>query len=227
MRDRDTLRALGLASTRVGAVTEAQLIHLGNHRLGTAGTLNAALRQLRQRRYAGCYEQHSRAVLTRCGASTATDAGSSIHRLVGIRLRNRNGVGIGHRVRAYRYITARLQDLIVSTAIDHEVLDHGEGRRTPRLNRNRCAILELTHVDLAGRSGLTGTVCQAVNVQRAHTADTLTAVVVEGHGILTGVYEVVIQNVEHLEERGVGRNILDLIGLEGTLRFCVLLTPYL
>ena len=227
MGNRDTLRALGLASTRVGAVTEAQLVHLGNHRLGTTSTLYAALRQLGQRRNAGSYEQHSRTILTRSSASTATDAGSSIHRLVGVSLRNRNSVGVGHRVGAYRNVTTGLENLVVSTTIHYEVLDHGEGSRAPRLDRDRVAILELTHVDLAGRSGLTGTMSKTVDVQRAHTADTLAAVVVESHGILTLVYEVVVQNIEHFEERGVGRDVLNLIGLECALRFCVLLTPYL
>jgi hypothetical protein len=67
----------------------------------------------------------------------------------------------------------------------------------------------------------------AVDVQRAHAADTLAAVVVEGHGLLALVDEVVVQNIEHLEERGVGRNVLDLVRFECALRFSVLLTPYL
>ena len=39
-----------------------------------------------------------------------------------------------------------------------EVLDDGERRRAPRLDGDRCAVLELAHVNLAGGSGLTGTV---------------------------------------------------------------------
>lgn len=39
VRDRNRLGALGLAGTRVGAVAEAQLVHLGDHRLGAACTL--------------------------------------------------------------------------------------------------------------------------------------------------------------------------------------------
>ena len=36
MRDGDLLGTFGLAGTRVGAVAEAQFVHLGDHRLGAA-----------------------------------------------------------------------------------------------------------------------------------------------------------------------------------------------
>ena len=48
MRDGNLLGALGLAGSRVGAVAEAQLVHFGDHRLGTAGALHAAQGQLGQ-----------------------------------------------------------------------------------------------------------------------------------------------------------------------------------
>ena len=67
----------------------------------------------------------------------------------------------------------------------------------------------------------------AVDVQRAHAADPFAAVVVECHGLLALVDQVVIQDVEHLEERGVGRDVFDFVSFETTLCFSVLLTPYL
>ena len=36
VRNRNHLRTLGLASSRIGTVTEAQFVHLGHHRLGAA-----------------------------------------------------------------------------------------------------------------------------------------------------------------------------------------------
>ena len=57
VRDRNRLGALGLAGARVGAVAEAQLVHLGDHRLGAACTLHTALRQFGERRYAGGDEE--------------------------------------------------------------------------------------------------------------------------------------------------------------------------
>ena len=41
--DTYALGALGLAGTGVGAVTEAELIHAGEHSLGTAGSLYLTL----------------------------------------------------------------------------------------------------------------------------------------------------------------------------------------
>ena len=41
--DAYTLGTLGLTSTSVGAVTEAELIHLGEHGLGTTCSLNLTL----------------------------------------------------------------------------------------------------------------------------------------------------------------------------------------
>ena len=225
--DRNLLRALGLAGSRVGAVAESQLVHLGDHRLGAAGTLDAALRQLGQRRHARGDEEHGRTVLAGGGAGSAADAGGGVHRLVGVGLRDQDSVGVGHRVGAHRDEASGLENLVVGRAVDHEVLDDGEGGRTPRLDGDRGAVLELAHVDLARRGTLAGTVGMAVDVQRAHAADTLAAVVVEGHGLLALVYEVVVQDVEHLEERGVGRDVLYLVGLERSLGFSVLLTPYL
>lgn len=94
VRNRNHLRTLGLASSRIGTVTEAQFVHLGHHRLGAAGTLDTSLRQFRERRHTGGDEKHRRAVLTGRSAGTATDAGSGIHRNVGIGLRDGNVVGI-------------------------------------------------------------------------------------------------------------------------------------
>ena len=227
VRDRDGLGALGLAGTRVGAVTESELVHLGNHGLGTACCFDAALRELRQRRYACGYEQHCRTVLAGCCAGSATDTCGSVHTLVGIGLRDGYCVGIGYRVGAYGDEASGLENLVVGRTVDNEVLDYRECGRTPRLDDDRIAVLELAHVDLAGRSGRAGTVCASVDMQRAHAADTFTAVMVECHRLLAFVYKVVVENVEHLKERGVGRDVVYGVSLESALGFGVLLTPYL
>jgi hypothetical protein len=67
----------------------------------------------------------------------------------------------------------------------------------------------------------------AIDVHRTHTADTLAAVVVKCYGLLTLVDKVVVKDVHHLEERGVRRDVLNLVSLERTLALSVLLTPYL
>ena len=51
----------------------------------------------------------------------------------------------------------------------------------------------------------------AVDHQRAHAADAFAAIVIERDGLLTLVAQLLVEDVEHLEERGVGRNLLDLV----------------
>ena len=70
----DALGALGLAGAGVGAVTETKLIHLGEHSLGAAGSLNLTLREQSKLANLGTYKQHRRTVLAGCYAGTATDA---------------------------------------------------------------------------------------------------------------------------------------------------------
>ena len=53
------LRADSLASAGVGAVTEAELVHLGNHVLHTTGCLYATLRKQGELRHLRRNEQHS------------------------------------------------------------------------------------------------------------------------------------------------------------------------
>lgn len=74
----------------------------------------------------GRRRKHRRAVLTGRSAGTATDAGSGIHRNVGIGLRDGNVVGILHGIRTDRDEAAGLKNLIVGTAIHHEVLITGK-----------------------------------------------------------------------------------------------------
>ena len=110
-----------------------------------------------------------------------------------------------------------MENLVVSTAVYDKVFDNGECSRTPRLDDDCLAILELTHINLAGSNALLRTVSMTVDVQRTHTADTLAAIVVECNRLLAFVYEVVVENVQHFEERCIGRNVLNLVLFELSL----------
>ncbi len=57
--DAYALGTLGLAGAGVGAVTESQLIHLGEHSLGATGSLYLTLREQSKLAYLGTYKQHS------------------------------------------------------------------------------------------------------------------------------------------------------------------------
>ena len=66
-----------------------------------------------------------------------------------------------------------------------------------------------------------------VNIERAHAADALAAVVVKGNRLLALLDELLVEDVHHLEERGVGGNVAHLVGLKAALGMSVLLTPNL
>ena len=63
--------------------------------------------------------------------------------------------------------------------------------------------LERPHVQLAGGGDL-GAVRLAVDHQAAHAADALAAVGVERDRLLALLVELLVEDVEHLEERHVG-----------------------
>ena len=121
------LRADSLASTSVGAVTEAEFVHLGYHVLHTAGSLYATLGKQGELRYLRRYEEHGRTVLTSSYASATADARCAVHSLVGILLRNQDRVGILSLACADRGVATSLDNLIEGIAVYHTVLYHGEG----------------------------------------------------------------------------------------------------
>ena len=66
------------------------------------------------------------------------------------------------------------------------------------INGDGVAIVETAHVELA-RSGSDGrSVGVAIDIERAHAADTLAAVVVEVNGLLAFLHQLFVEDVEHL-----------------------------
>ena len=163
--DRLVLRALSLASASVGAVTEAKLLHLSDHCLSTLSSLRTTLRKESELANLRAYEEHCRTVLTCSYAATATDTCSAVHCLVGVFLRDEDGVSVLGLASTNAYITTCLHDFIECRTVDHAVLDNWESSRTPRLNSNNVAIVELTHVELAGCGTLVRSVGMTVDVE--------------------------------------------------------------
>ena len=153
------LRADSLAGAGVGAVAEAELVHLGNHVLHTAGSLYAALGKEGELRNLRRHEEHSRAVLTSSDAGATANARGTVHSLVGILLGDKDCIGILSLTGADSGVAASLNNLIEGTAVDHTVLDDGEGSRAPGLDGDNVAIIEAAHVELTGGGT---TLCQAV-----------------------------------------------------------------
>ena len=121
------LRADSLTSTSVGAVTEAELVHLGDHVLHSTGSLYATLRKQGKLRNLRRYEEHGRTVLASSDASATADARCAVHSLVSILLRNQDSVGILSLTSTDRGVATSLNDLIEGIAVYHTVLYHGEG----------------------------------------------------------------------------------------------------
>ena len=143
--------------------------------------------------------------------STATDACSAIHSLIGVLLRNQNGVSILSLTCADGGVATSLDNLVESSTIHHTVLDDGECSRTPRLDSNHIAIVETTHVELASSSAALGlSVGRTIDIERAHTADSLAAVVVEHERLLALIDEFLVHDVEHLKEGSVVGDVLHL-----------------
>ena len=226
-------------STGIGTVAESKFVHLRNHRTGTAGSLGTSLRQQGERTYAGTDEQHGGTVLASSHTGTTTDAGGSIHALFRIVMRNEDVVGVLGRTCTDGNKSAGLKDLVERRTVYDEVLDHRKSRTSPRLHRNGSTVFEMTHKQLAGSYMIVRTMGTAVDVKGAGTADTLATVVVkrdrtatlasflDRNGIDTFPDQLLIENIEHLEERGILFNARDVISLEMSLALGVLLTPYL
>ena len=117
------------------------------------------------------------------------------------------------------------QDAVEGAAIDDQVADDGKGGGPERLDRDRVAVAEFAHVELAGGGGCFGAVRDAVDHQRAHAADAFAAVVVEGNGLLALGDEVLVENVEHFQERHLGNDVADLVGFEAALGLAGFLSP--
>ena len=234
----NTLRALQLACASVGAVTKAQLIHLGHHSLSPALGLGTALRQKSQRAYTRGHKQHGGAVLTSSNTSAATNAGRCIHTLLGPVVRDKDIVGILRRSGTYGNEAAGLQNLVKCSTVNHKILYNRESCASPRLYRNGGAILKMTHKQLAGSHVVVRTMGAPVDVQRASAAYTLAAVVVEryrtaalaaalhSHGVASLADKLLVKDVKHLKEGRIFLYTRNMICFEMALCLGVLLTPY-
>jgi len=109
--------------------------------------------------------------------------------------------------------------------IDDQVPEDRERGRAPRLDGDRVAVLERTHVQLAGGRARPRPMRGAVDHHAAGAADPLAAIVVEGDGALALFLEPLVQDVEHLEEGEVGADVVDHVGLEAARGVAPLLTP--
>ncbi len=220
----DALRASGFALVLVGAVAEAHGVHLAHHGEHALVLFGLALRQQVEVSSLGGGEEHGGAVLAACHTGTTADAGRSVESGISRLLAYGHVVGVGGRTRAHVHKAASGNDVVQRGTVYHQVTQQRECSSTEGLNPDGVAILELAHVQLAG-CYLLATVGHTVDGEGAHAADAFAAVVVEVNGLLALVNKPFVDDVEHLEEGGVIRDVGSLVGFDAALSLSILLSP--
>ena len=222
----DTLRASGFALVKVGAVAETEGVHLAHHGKNALVLFGVALRHQIQVSSLSRGEEHSSAVLAAGYTSTTADAGSGVESGVGCLLTDGRVVSVRSSTGAYVHKTAGGDDGVQSGTVYHQVTQQRESSSAEGLNPNGVAVLELAHVQLAG-SYLLAAMGYTIDGEGAHTANAFAAVVVEVDGLFALVYELFVDDVEHLEEGSFVRDVLRLVGFNATLGLRGLLAPNL
>src|SRR5438552_6627022 len=118
-----------------------------------------------------------------------------------------------------------MHNAIYRGAIDHQILDDRKGANAKGLDRDRFSVAKLSHVKLTDCCGMIGTVRFSVNGERAGSANALAAIGVERDWLLAASEQNFVQNVEHLEKRGVRRNVAHAVINEFTGCLCIRLAP--
>lgn len=158
------------------------------------------MRDLRSR------EKHGRSIWTRRGARATSDTGRRFHCQVGIMLGNQDRVRLWRGARARGNESTGLYDAVQGAAIDHQIFHKRERTYTKRLNCDRRAVAKLSHIKLAHRARMIGSVWLTIDRERASAADTFAAIRLKRDWFLSAFHQSFIENVEHFEKRRVRRN---------------------
>jgi len=173
----------------------------------------------------GRREKHGGCIRACRDTGSATDACCCVKRSIRMLFWNQNRIGIGSASGGCANEATRLNDAVKRGSINHEVPDNREGTRAPRLERYRIAISEEAHRKLAYGCTALAAMGHAVDQETAGAADTLATIVLEGNGSLLPADQVLVEGIEHLEERYVGCHVAYLIGDEAARCVCALLPP--
>src|ERR1019366_7097145 len=112
-----------------------------------------------------------------------------------------DGVAVRRAAGGHGDIPAGRDDAVEGGAVHHQVLHHGEGFGAPRFEVEFVAVLEVAHVELAQGGAGQRAMGHAVHHAAAHAADAFAAIVVERHGLFVLADQVLVQHVQHFEER--------------------------
>ena len=155
----------------------------------------------------GCSEKLGGPVGALGDACTAFDAFRGVHRALLDDLWHRNHVRFRRAAGVDGDEAAGLNDSVERAAIDDEVFDHRKCARAPRLDPDLIAVFEVAHVELTGRRSAERSVRDAVDHHPASAADALAAIVLEVNRILPFLDQLLVDDVEHFEERGIRTDV--------------------
>src|SRR6266545_2456006 len=177
------------------------------------------MRDLRRR------EKHGRSIWTgRCARATS-DAGCRFHCQIGVVLWNRDRVRFRRGACALGNESTGLHNAVQRAAIDYQIFHQRERSYAKRLDCDLRAVAKLSHVKLAHRARMIGSMRFAINRERASAANTFAAIGVERDGFLSASNQGLIENVEHFEKRRIWRNVAYFVRGKLTARLRVLLSP--
>src|SRR4029077_3425938 len=126
---------------------------------------------------------------------------------------------------ARRNESTSLHNSIQCTAIDYQIFHKRERSYAKWLDCDRRAVAKLSHVKLAHRARMIGSVWFAVDRERAGAANAFAAIGVERDRFLPASDQSLIENVEHFEKRRVRRNVAYFVIEELAWRLSIFLAP--
>src|SRR5919197_2354931 len=121
-------------------------------------------------------EKHGRTIWTGRCARAASDAGCRFHCQIGIMLGNRDRVCLRRGACTRGNKSSGLHNAIQGPAIDYQIFHKRERSYTKRLDCDGRTVAKLSHVKLAYRARMIGSVWFAVNRERARAANTFAAI---------------------------------------------------
>ena len=170
-------------------------------------------------------EKHGRSIWTGRGACAASDASSRFHCQIGIMFGNQDRVRLRRGTGARGNESTGLHNAIQRAAIDYQIFHKRERSYAKRLDCDRSAVAKLSHVKFAHRARMIGSVCFAIDRERAGAANTLAAIGVECDWFLSASDQSLIENVEHFEKRRVRRDVAHFVIDEFAWRLSIFLAP--
>src|SRR5579872_1444622 len=128
--DADRLGARRLTLPVPAAIAETLLVHACHHGEHPSRALRLSLGQQAEVGDLRRSKERSGGVRARRDARAAADAGRRVHRRIGIVLRNKDGIAVWRTPGGSGDESSARDDPIESAAVNDEILDHWESRRT-------------------------------------------------------------------------------------------------